>query len=351
LITLESVCKKFYLEKSEIDAVDDVSLHIEKGEIYGIIGYSGAGKSTLVRCINLLEVPTSGKVVVNGQDLTGMTEKDLRKARQKIGMIFQHFNLMRSRTVFANIAYPLRHSKLSKAEVKKKVRDLLQLVGMEEKENAYPSQLSGGQKQRVAIARALANDPMVLLCDEATSALDPQTTHSILQLLRELNQRLGLTVVIITHEMAVIKEICHKVAVMENGNVVEAGDVFSIFSSPKQPITQEFIRSTSNLSKVYELIANDSAVVRLKENEQILRLTYVQKNVSEPIISEAARRFGIDLNIIFGDIEIIQDAPLGGLVVIVSGGRAQVGECIDYLREKNVRVEVIADGISGKIDS
>lgn len=227
----------------------------------------------------------------------------------------------------------------------------MQLVGMEEKETAYPSQLSGGQKQRVAIARALANDPTVLLCDEATSALDPQTTHSILQLLRKLNQTLGLTIVIITHEMTVIKEICHKVAVMENGHVVEHGEVFQIFSSPQQPITQEFIRSTSNLSKVYELIEENSPVVAITENDVILRLTYVQRNVSEPLISEVARRFGINLNIIFGDVEIVQDAPIGGLVIIASGEREKIDGCIAYLREKNVRVEVIKDGATGKVHS
>lgn len=347
MIELKNIYKSF----GAVHAVQDVSLTIDDGEIFGIIGFSGAGKSTLVRCINLLETPTAGSVVIDNQELTRLSEKDLRKARQKIGMIFQHFNLMPSRTVFGNIAYPLKKSGLSKDEITSKVRNLLQLVGMEEKETAYPSQLSGGQKQRVAIARALANDPTVLLCDEATSALDPQTTHSILQLLRKLNQTLGLTIVIITHEMTVIKEICHKVAVMENGYAVEQGEVFQIFSSPQQPITQEFIRSTSNLSKVYELIEENSPVVAITENDVILRLTYVQRNVSEPLISEAARRFGINLNIIFGDVEIVQDAPIGGLVIIASGEREKIDGCIAYLKEKSVRVEVIKDGATGKVHS
>lgn len=344
MIELKDISKTFRTAAGEVHAVRDVNLAVKPGEIFGIIGFSGAGKSTLVRCINLLEEPTEGRVIVNGQDLTALTERDLRRARQKIGMIFQHFNLMPSRTVFGNIAYPLKNSGLSKDEIALKVRNLLKLVGMGEKETAYPSQLSGGQKQRVAIARALANDPKVLLCDEATSALDPQTTHSILQLIRKLNQTLGITVVIITHEMAVIKEICHKVAVMENGNVVESGTVFDIFCAPRQPITQEFIRSTSSLSKVYELIAADSPVVRIGKNDMILRLTYAQKNVSEPLISAATKKFGVDLNIIFGDVEIIQDAPIGGLVIIASGERRQVQDCLAYIREQNVRVEVLKDG-------
>lgn len=221
LIQLDHIVKTFDTGADKVHAVSDVTLHIKSGEIFGIIGFSGAGKSTLVRCINLLERPTSGTVTVDGKVLTDLPAKELREARKKIGMIFQHFNLMRSRTVGENVAYPLKGSGLTKQQIKAKVRELLELVDISEKENAYPSQLSGGQKQRVAIARALANDPKVLLCDEATSALDPQTTGAILQLLKHLNEKLGITIVIITHEMAVVKEICDRVAVMEHGNVVE----------------------------------------------------------------------------------------------------------------------------------
>lgn len=253
MIRLENVSKTFTDSNKEVHAVNNVSLTINDGDIFGIIGFSGAGKSTLVRCINLLEKPTDGKVFVDDAEITALSGKELRKARKKIGMIFQHFNLMPSRTIFGNVAYPLRGSGLSKEEIREKVHHLLELVGISEKENAFPSQLSGGQKQRVAIARALANDPNILLCDEATSALDPQTTKSILKLLQQLNQTLGITVVVITHEMAVVKEICNRVAVMDHGDVVEEGEVFHVFASPKEPLTRSFIKTTSNLQKIEEL--------------------------------------------------------------------------------------------------
>ena len=324
-------------------AVQDVSLSIGKGEIFGIIGFSGAGKSTLVRCINLLERPTSGSVTVDGKEMTALSARELRQARKKIGMIFQHFNLMPSRTVFGNVAYPLRGSGLSGEQIADKVHRLLELVGIGDKAEAYPKQLSGGQKQRVAIARALANDPNVLLCDEATSALDPQTTKAILRLLKDLNEKLGITVVIITHEMAVVKEICDRVTVMEHGRVVEQGEVFNVFADPRQEITRSFIHTTSNLRKIEELIEEDSPVVQLKPGELIVRLSYIQRNVSEPLISTVSRKFDITLNIIFSDIAIVQNAPIGGTVAIISGEREQITQAIAYLIEKNVGVEVIKD--------
>ena len=275
--------------------------------------------------------------------MTALSPKELRLARRKIGMIFQHFNLMPSRTVFGNVAYPLQGQGLSKQAIQNKVRKLLKLVDIADKETAYPSQLSGGLKQRVAIARALANDPKVLLCDEATSALDPQTTKAILTLLKDLNQKLNLTIVMITHEMAVVKEICDHVAIMEHGQVVEQGEVFSLFADPKQPITQNFIRTTSNLQKIEELIAEGSPVVQLQPGEVIVRLSYIQKNVSEPLISTLSQRFQISLNIIFADIEIVQDAPIGGTVAILSGEREQITKAMEYLIEKNVGVEVLKD--------
>ena len=241
------------------------------------------------------------------------------------------------------MAYPLQGQGLSKQAIQNKVRKLLKLVDIADKETAYPSQLSGGQKQRVAIARALANDPKVLLCDEATSALDPQTTKAILTLLKDLNQKLNLTIVMITHEMAVVKEICDHVAIMEHGQVVEQGEVFSLFADPKQPITQNFIRTTSNLQKIEELIAEGSPVVQLQPGEVIVRLSYIQKNVSEPLISTLSQRFQISLNIIFADIEIVQDAPIGGTVAILSGEREQITKAMEYLIEKNVGVEVLKD--------
>ncbi len=343
LIELTHVSKDFGKGQQQVHAVRDVSLSIDRGEIFGIIGFSGAGKSTLVRCINLLERPTAGTVTVDGKEVTALAAHELRQTRKKIGMIFQHFNLMPSRTVAGNVAYPLRGSGLSKKETADKVTHLLELVGIADKANAYPSQLSGGQKQRVAIARALANDPSVLLCDEATSALDPQTTRSILHLLKHLNETLGITIVIITHEMAVVKEICHRVAVMEHGRVVEQGEVFSVFADPKQEITKSFIHTTSNLQKIEELVAEDSPVVRLQPGELIVRLSYLQRNVSEPLISTVSQKFGVSLNIIFADITIVQDAPIGGTVAIINGDRKQITEAVEYLIEKNVGVEVIKD--------
>ena len=343
MIRLENVSKTFTDSNKEVHAVNNVSLTINDGDIFGIIGFSGAGKSTLVRCINLLEKPTDGKVFVDDAEITALSGKDLRKARKKIGMIFQHFNLMPSRTIFGNVAYPLRGSGLSKEEISEKVHHLLELVGISEKENAFPSQLSGGQKQRVAIARALANDPNILLCDEATSALDPQTTKSILKLLQQLNRTLGITVVVLTHEMAVVKEICNRVAVMDHGDVVEEGEVFHVFASPKEPLTRSFIKTTSNLQKIEELIEAASPVVATKKGELIVRLTYVEKNTSEPLISTVTQKFGIILNIVFADVEIVQNAPIGGTVAIVSGEGSRIDEALQYLRDKNVGVEVIKD--------
>ena len=343
MIELTHISKNFVSGGRTVHAVQDVSLSIGKGEIFGIIGFSGAGKSTLVRCINLLERPTSGSVTVDGKEMTALSARELRQARKKIGMIFQHFNLMPSRTVFGNVAYPLRGSGLSREQIADKVHRLLELVGIGDKAEAYPKQLSGGQKQRVAIARALANDPKVLLCDEATSALDPQTTKAILRLLKNLNEKLGITVVIITHEMAVVKEICDRVAVMEHGRVVEQGEVFNVFADPRQEITRSFIHTTSNLRKIEELIEEDSPVVQLKPGELIVRLSYIQRNVSEPLISTVSRKFDITLNIIFSDIAIVQNAPIGGTVAIISGEREQITQAIAYLIEKNVGVEVIRD--------
>lgn len=346
MIQLEHITKTYQNGKSCVEAVRDVSLMIQDGEIYGIIGFSGAGKSTLVRCINLLERPTTGTVRVDGRDLTVLSGAQLRQARKKIGMIFQHFNLLPSRTVFGNIAYPLKGSGLSKAEIVARVHQLLALVDMTDKENAYPSQLSGGQKQRVAIARALGNNPTVLLCDEATSALDPQTTHSILQLLKTLNTQLGITVVLITHQMDAVKEICQRVAVMETGRIVEQGDVFDIFAEPTQDITKEFIRPTSNLYRIHELLEDDTTAVILNPGERLVRLSYREKNVSEALVSEISRQFEVNVNIIFSQIELIQGAPLGGLVAILSGGTKNIDDAIQYLLKKNVKVEVVENGIA-----
>lgn len=344
MIALKNITKTFTVSDKEVHAVQDVSLTINDKDIFGIIGFSGAGKSTLVRCINLLERPTSGSVEIDGQELTKLSPKELRAARKKIGMIFQHFNLMPSRTIFGNVAYPLKGSGLTKQQIKDKVHELLELVGISEKENAFPRQLSGGQKQRVAIARALANDPKILLCDEATSALDPQTTKSILKLLKKVNETLGITVVVITHEMAVVKDICNRVAVMDHGEVIEEGEVFSVFAAPKKKLTRDFIKTTSNLQKIEELIEDGSPVAAINKGELIVRLSYVEKNTSEPLISSVTQKFGITLNIIFADVEIVQNAPIGGTVAIISGDSVKIDNALQYLIDKNVGVEVIKDG-------
>ena len=341
MIEIKNVTKTFVTPKQNVHACNDISLTIEDGEIYGIIGFSGAGKSTLVRCINLLERPTSGQVLIDGAELTVMSETELRKVRKKIGMIFQHFNLMRSRTVAQNIAYPLKGSGLSKEEIQAKVKSLLKLVELEDKENAYPSQLSGGQKQRVAIARALANDPKVLLCDEATSALDPQTTHSILALLKEVNQKLGITIVLITHEMAVIKAICDRVAVMEKGHVVEEGKILDVFSHPKQEVTKNFIRSTSSVSQIYEMVEKNDPLVAIKENESLIILSYSAGNAGEALISAISRKFNVDANIVFGNVEIIANQAMGSLVVIISGELSDINQAVAYIRDAGVKVEVL----------
>lgn len=342
MIELKDINKVFKdKNQNEFYAAKDVNLKINDGEIFGIIGFSGAGKSTVVRCINLLGRPTSGQVIVNEKNLLELSAKELREERKKIGMIFQHFNLMPSRTVFENIAFPLKHSGLSKKQVQEKVRELLTLVELTDKESQYPSQLSGGQKQRVAIARALANNPKILLCDEATSALDPTTTKQILGLLKKLRDKLNLTIVIITHQINVVKDICDKVAVMEHGKVVETGDVFDIFANPKDEVTKRFIHSTTNLQKIEELISENSNIVQLKKGEKIIRLSYLQKNVSEPLISTVSSKFGVVLNIIFADIEIVQGAPVGGTVAIFSGENQNIQNALGWLKEKNVGIEIL----------
>lgn len=343
MIQLEKVSKTFRQGRDEIQAVTEVSLDIKKGEIFGIIGFSGAGKSTLVRCINLLERPTGGKVIIDGVDLMSMPEVRLREERRKIGMIFQHFNLLRSRTVSQNIAFPLRKSKLSKEEKHKKILSLLELVGLTDKKDVYPSQLSGGQKQRVAIARALANDPKVLLCDEATSALDPQTTKSILNLLKKVNQELGITIVLITHEMAVVKDICDRVAIMELGRVVEEGDTVEVFSHPKEKLTRDFMDTASNINKIYELLDEKHELTQLKKGEKLVLLTYSGGNAGESVISYLAERYQVQANIIFGNVDILKNKPLGKLVVILSGTEENMKQAIQYIQSRKIQMEVIRE--------
>lgn len=343
MIRFENVSKTFRGNGKQVEAVKEVSLHIKKGEIFGIIGYSGAGKSTLVRCINLLERPDRGRIWIGDTEITALKGKSLRKQRRKIGMIFQQFHLFASRNVYENVAYPLKHQGLTGQEIKKRVEELLNLVGLEDKASAYPSQLSGGQKQRAAIARALANEPDILLCDEATSALDPKTTTAILRLLQEVNRKLEVTIVVITHEMQVVKEICGRVAVMEGGSVVEEGEVFDIFSNPHEKITGDFVNNASNLSRIYTYLEEKAEITRLNKGECILRLHYLHKNTSEALVSQISRDFSLNVNIIFGNIELIGENPIGGLVAIVSGSGENIRRAVDFLREKKVGVEVLAD--------
>jgi len=345
MIKLEHVSKTFERDGISFKAVDDVSLEIKKGEIFGIIGFSGAGKSTLVRCINLLEIPDKGSVVsVDGLNLTALSPKDLRDARAGIGMIFQHFNLMPSRTVLENVIYPLSHKGIKKDEQRKRAFELLKRVDLESKANSYPSELSGGQKQRVAIARALASSPKVLLCDEATSALDPQTTHEILGLLKELNAELGITIVIITHEMAVVKDICSRVAVLENGHLVEQGSTFEVFANPKENITQNFVKAASNLSKAEHLSSDYPLICDLKPGEKFVRLSYRGPGVSEPLISLMTHRFNVTMNILYADVELVNNSPIGGTVGILSGRYEDVENALIYIAGKNVNVEVLKNG-------
>lgn len=341
MITLSSVKKSYKSAEGEVTALKGVDLSIERGEIYGIIGLSGAGKSTLIRCINMLERPTEGKVIVDGKDLTTLSEADLRKERKGIGMIFQHFNLLSSATVYDNVAFPLRLANADDETIQKKVEPLLALVGLADKAQQYPAQLSGGQKQRVGIARALAAGPKVLLSDEATSALDPQTTKSILQLIADINKKLGLTVVIITHEMQVIKDVCDKVAVIADGVIAEKGSVVDIFTKPQNPITREFVST---------LLSNDLPInYREKEllqepvegGELLLRLTFLGERADDPVIADVIRRFPIEVSILYGTLDQIQSLPYGRMIVGVKGEQAEIDRALAYLDTRDLKKEVL----------
>ncbi|MDR0200445.1 MAG: ATP-binding cassette domain-containing protein [Streptococcaceae bacterium] len=327
MINLKNIVVTFHQKDHEVTAVNDVSLEIAQGDIYGIVGYSGAGKSTLVRNINLLQMPTSGKVSVDGKDLSNLTVRELREERKKIGMIFQHFNLFDSRTIADNVGFAL--SNLTKAEKAKKVEELLDLVGILDKKDAFPEQLSGGQKQRVAIARALANDPKILLCDEATSALDPKTTLDVLALLKDLQQKLGLTIVIITHEMQVVKEICNQVAVMEKGRIIERGRVIDIFNNPQEPLTVDFIRTATHLDGAEEIVlANNPG--------DIYELIFSGSKASDPVIIELYKQYDLTASILYGNVEYIQNEPLG--ILLVKFDKSLGDDVKSYLDSQSVRL-------------
>jgi len=340
MIKLSHITKVFQQSTYNITALSDVSLHVPVGQIYGVIGASGAGKSTLIRCVNLLERPTSGTVLVDNQELTSLSESQLTLARRQISMIFQHFNLLNSRTVAGNVALPLELGKLSKGEIKSRVSELLELVGLADKHDAWPANLSGGQKQRVAIARALASNPKVLLCDEATSALDPATTRSILELLKDINRRLGITILLITHEMDVVKRICDQVAVISNGKLIEQDTVSEVFSHPKTPLAQQFIQSTLHLD-----IPNDYAArlsVEAHPNSvPLLRLEFTGQSVDAPLLSESARRFNVNNNIISAQMDYAGGVKFGIMLTEMHGREADAKAAIDFLKEHHVKVEVL----------
>lgn len=340
MIKLSNITKLFQQGDRRIKALNNVSLHVPSGQIYGVIGASGAGKSTLIRCVNLLERPTEGSVLVDGQELTTFSESQLTKARRQIGMIFQHFNLLSSRTVFGNVALPLELDNTPKEEIKRRVTELLALVGLSEKHDAYPANLSGGQKQRVAIARALASNPKVLLCDEATSALDPATTRAILVLLKDINRRLGLTILLITHEMDVVKRICDRVAVISNGELIEQNTVSEVFSHPKTPLAQQFIQSTLHLD-----VPEDYSQ-RLQEKHDgtstpLLRLEFTGKSVDAPLLSEAARTFNVNSNIISAQMDYAGGVKFGIMLCEMQGEPNNAQAAIAWLQEQHVKVEVL----------
>jgi D-methionine transport system ATP-binding protein len=340
MISIKNVQKIFPTKQGKLTAVDDVNLEINEGEIFGVIGYSGAGKSTLIRMLNGLELPTEGSVTVAGRVVSKIKGSELRKARQEISMIFQHFNLLWSRTVSENIAFPLEIAGVKGSERAKKVNELIKLVGLEGRETAYPSQLSGGQKQRVGIARALANNPKVLLCDEATSALDPQTTDSILELLVDINKRLGLTIVLITHEMHVIRKICHRVAVMESGHIVELGPVLDVFKNPQQQITKRFVQQVTEPEDTKETIGH---LLERYPSGKIVQLTFIGESAEQPVITELIRHHDVTVNILQGKISQTQNGSYGTLIIHIDGDDEKVNKAVGFIRSQQVGVEVVTN--------
>lgn len=332
MIQVENLCKRFETKGGTVEAAKNISFSIEKGEIFGIIGLSGAGKSTLVRCLNLLERPTSGTVKVNGKNLTELSEKELRKERQKIGMIFQHFNLLMQRTALDNVCFPMEIAGIGKAEARKKALEYLRIVGLEEKALSYPSQLSGGQRQRVAIARVLASDPQILLCDEATSALDPQTTKAILELIKEINRDYGITVVVITHEMSVVQEICDKVAVLERGSLVETGTVEELFRNPKT-------------DEARKLVFSGRTQIKEMKGKRLVRVTFREKSSFEPVIANLVLTYRTPVNILYADTKNINGQAQGEMILQLPELEEVADKMIQYLKEINMGVEELKEDV------
>lgn len=338
MISIRNLCKTFYTNGEEKEVLKNISLEIGDGEIYGLIGLSGAGKSSLLRCINLLERPTSGEIIVDGTNVESLRGSELRSLRHKIGMIFQQFNLLNSSTVYENIAFPLRISKTPKEQIEKRVMELLEVVELTDKRDAYPSRLSGGQKQRVGIARALASNPSILLLDEATSALDPSTTNSILELLKSINSKLNITMIVVTHEMSVIKKLCSRVAVIEDGSIVEEGLVVDIFSNPSSKTVQKFISEVIPELPGGELQSHDGDEIKT------VMINFLGEDAQKPFISNMVKHFDVNANILTGNIEILQNLQIGRLIINVSGSKNNVASALNYLLKNNLRIEVLKNG-------
>ncbi|WP_087974239.1 methionine ABC transporter ATP-binding protein [Oceanobacillus rekensis] len=330
MIKLEGITKTFPSKNGNVTAVNNVNLHVKKGEIHGVIGYSGAGKSTLIRLVNLLEKPTSGSVSIKGTELTSLTPEKLRQTRQKMGMIFQHFNLMKTATVYDNIATPLKLLGYDKHEVKKRVEKYLKIVDLFEKQKSYPSELSGGQKQRVAIARALSQEPEILLSDEATSALDPETTNSILDLLLKINEELGITILLITHEMNVIQKICDYVYVLENGEIIEESSSIELFTNPRKQTTKKFLDTISQRKLSASLIS------QLKLNGTVTRLTFIGENTGQPLLAQVSQKFGVEPNILTANIMELKNGIVGNLVIHLVGEAEQINASLQFLNNQGV---------------
>ncbi|MDN6193599.1 MAG: methionine ABC transporter ATP-binding protein [Alkalibacterium sp.] len=340
MITLEGIKKTYENKNGRFEALKNINLTIEKGEIFGFVGYSGAGKSTLLRLINGLELPSKGTVKIGVKTLSDLNKKAIRKERQEIGMIFQHFNLLWSRTVLENVMFPLEIANVDKNTRLEKAKNLIQLVGLKDKEHSYPSQLSGGEKQRVGIARALANEPKVLLSDEATSALDPQTTDEVLELLEKINKELKVTIILITHEMEVVRKICHRVAVMDSGNIVEEGPVLDIFKDPEHPVTKRFVKQDRKVDEKETQKAMADLHVLYPEGS-IIQILFQGTSVNLPIITEVSRETGVDINIIQGNIQSTHEMPVGTLVVQVLGSQEKRQKALELFNTYPVDVEVL----------
>ena len=337
MVTVRGLVKRFADGQKEVAALGGVDLEIRAGEVFGIIGRSGAGKSTLIRCINFLERPTEGTVAVDGVDLAGLDAQALRAERRRIGMIFQHFNLLSSRTVYENVALPLELAGVPKVQIREQVEPLLDLVGLAGLHDRYPAQISGGQKQRVGIARALAGKPKVLLSDEATSALDPETTRSILALLQEINRKLGLTIILITHQMQVVAQVCDRVAVMEAGRIVESGEVFEVFTHPQAAITRTLVQDVIRQALPVEAVR--AAQANLKAGAKLWRLTFSGDSAGEPVLTELIRRFNLDINLLQGHIDEIRGRPFGSVLLLASGSPADLAAALAHLAQRNLPVE------------